>query len=64
MTKIRDILSGDTKEALQKKARRRRKRNRVKKDPLKEKFSPSELRDLMGVSRDRYERKSGSVRRK
>jgi hypothetical protein len=61
--KIRDILNSDTKEALNKKARRRRKKNKAKKDPLKKSYSEREIKSLMWDGQT-YERRGGAIRRK
>jgi hypothetical protein len=50
--KIRDHLDKDTKRALNNISRKN------------EKLTTKELEELMGVNRDRYERRNGAVRRK
>lgn len=65
--KIKDHLSHHEKSKIvqmRKKKRRRRNKNKTKKDPLKEIFTMSDLKQLMGMNRDRYERRGGSIRRK
>jgi hypothetical protein len=65
--KIQDHLSHYEKSKLnqlRKKKKRRRNKRIAKKDPLKEKLSLSDLKQLMGMNRDRYERRGGSIRRK
>lgn len=61
--KLSDRLNNDTKHKL-KKMRRRRKKKKVNQDPLQEKLSEREWKDLMGMNRDTYERRGGAIRRK
>jgi len=59
MTKIGEILSGDTKKELYKKAKRKRKKKK------KENLSFKDIESLMGVHRDRYGRgRGGAMRQK
>jgi hypothetical protein len=61
--RLEDHLDPATRDRLNK--IRRRKKNKVKKDPLKRHYSERELKELMGLNRDRYERgRGGSLRRK
>lgn len=56
--KSKDVQSVDTKKELQKKAQKRKRRN-------KEKLSFKDIENLMGVHRDRYERgRGGALKRK
>lgn len=45
-----------------KKMRRKRNKKKVPKDPLKEKLSMSDLKQLMGMNRDTYVRRGGTIR--
>jgi hypothetical protein len=56
--KLSDQLNKDTKDRLKKMKRR------VSNDPLQEKLSERELKDLMGMNRDTYVRRGGAIRRK
>ena len=59
--RIEDRLDKNTKNKL---VNLRKPRNKKKKKRNVERFSEREILDLMGVSRDRYERRGGAVRRK
>ncbi|WP_209121524.1 hypothetical protein [Alkalihalobacillus sp. BA299] len=56
--RIEDRLDNDIKEQLNK--IRRRKKNKKKRGP----YDNVNYSDLMGINRDRYERRGGSIRRK
>lgn len=58
--KIADHLGKDTKKKLNSLG----KRNKTKKKRNVERFSERDLLELMGVGRDRYERRGGALRRK
>lgn len=63
--KISDHLSEDEKKKLiqlKKHAAARKKKNPIK--SIKEKLSLKDLKQLMGMNRDRYERRGGAIRRK
>jgi predicted nuclease with TOPRIM domain len=65
--KLQDHLSHHEKSKLnqmRKKKRRKKNKSKTTKDPLKEHLSMSDLKQLMGMNRDRYERRGGSIRRK
>ncbi|WNF36422.1 hypothetical protein RJD24_18670 [Bacillaceae bacterium IKA-2] len=65
--KLIDHLDKNTQEKLKKiRISKQRKNKPVNNDPLRsnEKFSEREIKSLMGMDRDRYERRGGAVRRR
>lgn len=62
--KIADHLDKTTKSKLNNISKQNKKKKHKKKRRNVERFSERDLLELMGVGRDRYERRGGAVRRK